>query len=301
MKRRTSALILLSAGWAVWLWAAPGRASSRADGGFRPVGRLFSEVAGSAERTAAFHRKAPAGRAAAFPGGGSIPAGVALSNGGRGLEGASEAGQKATGKARDEGKAEAESSLASDKKTDAEEYYLGVEYRLAGKPSFYFVLDLGAKVLELRVRGMTLRKWPIGGIRFWGEPAFRGESGTLELERKSALKVPERNVIKPGQAETVTSKPGEFELKALELKDMPDNFDLYFKSGLHIRVKTAGKGGLPSAIGGVFKWYIALPLRNLFSSGKGKGPAELEISVPDRISAQSIYWIFFEKIEGYIR
>jgi hypothetical protein len=191
--------------------------------------------------------------------------------------------------------------VESSTQNNAEEYFLNLEYQLAKKPSFYFVLDLGSKALELRVRGMTLRKWPIGKIRFWGEPAFRGESGTLELERKSALRVPERNVIKPGQAETVASKPGEFELKALELEDMPDSFDLYFKSGLHVRVKSAGKGGLSARLAGAFEWYVVLPLRSLFSSGKGKGPAELEISVPDRKSAQSIYWIFFEKIEGYIK
>lgn len=191
--------------------------------------------------------------------------------------------------------------VESNAQKNEEEYFLNLEYQLARKPSFYFVLDLGSRALELRVRGMTLREWPIGKIRFWGEPALRGETGTLELERKSALRVPERNVIKPGQAETVTSKPGEFELKALELKDMPDSFDLYFKSGLHVRIKTLGRGGLPARLASAFKWYVALPLRNLFSSGKGKGPAELEISVPDRKSAQSIYWIFFEKIEGYIK
>jgi len=190
---------------------------------------------------------------------------------------------------------------------------LNSEYSLARESNFYFVLDVLGRKLELRVRGMVLRSWPLQSMRFWGRPAF---SGNVEVVRKSTLKAPERIIIKPGDAEKAEStpaakpapagaapaNPAEFDLEALELKDMPKRFGLDFDNGLHVTVKSdsAGSSGLFGSLGEAWRWYVELPLRNLFKSGKEKGLLELELTFDNDKDAQAIYWHFFDGIKGII-
>jgi len=188
---------------------------------------------------------------------------------------------------------------------------LNSEYSLAKDSAFYFVLDILGRKLELRVRGMVLRSWPFQSMRFWGRPEL---SGNVELVRKTALKAPERIVIKPGgDAEKVESapapaakptgtNPAEFELEALELKDMPKKFSLDFDNGIHILVKakTGASGGLLGSMRGGWRWYVDLPLRNLFGPHRGAGFSELELTFDNDKDAQSIYWHFFDGIKGII-
>lgn len=194
---------------------------------------------------------------------------------------------------------------------------LATEYSLAKESQFYFVLDVQARKLELRVRGLVLRSWPLQGIRFWGDPDF---AGTVELVRKSALKAPERIVIKPGEAEgaeegdgtsgaatqAAAAEPatsGEYDLEALELKDMPKRFSLDFDNGLHVQV-LAKNGGTPRFLGALadaWHWHVDLPLRNLFGSRNGKKISELKLAFENDQDAQAIYWHFFDGINGLIR
>jgi hypothetical protein len=173
------------------------------------------------------------------------------------------------------------------------------EYELAKQPSFYFVLDVRRKTIELRVRGMALRTWKVASFRYWGLPSL---SGTVSLVKKSALKPPQRNVIKPGEAEKKAAEPGKFELEALELKDMPTRFSLDFDNGLHVSVATSGKAretGLQK-VRTAWHWYVKLPLKNLSMSRKGKAVSELEFTFADDRDAQALYWIFFEGIKGLV-
>ena len=193
---------------------------------------------------------------------------------------------------------------------------LNAEYSLAKDSTFYFVLDILGRKLELRVRGMVLRAWPVQSMRFWGRPEL---SGNVELVRKTALKAPERIVIKPGgDAEKVeaalatAAKPtgtsptpsnsAEFDLEALELKDMPKKFSLDFDNGLHIviKAKTGAFGGLLGSMREGWDWYVDLPLRNLFGPHTGTGLSELELTFDNDKDAQSIYWHFFDGIKGII-
>jgi len=172
------------------------------------------------------------------------------------------------------------------------------EYELAKEPHFYFVLDAPGKNLELRVRGMVLRTWKLERVRFWGKPAF---AKTVRLVRKSALKPPQRNVIKPGETTTTPKDPkaaATFELEALELKDMPRSFSLEFDNGLHVSVRTKESG--MRGIKGEIYWYGSLPLRNMLWARKGKTTSELEIRFENEKDAQAIYWIFFEGIKGLV-
>jgi len=187
------------------------------------------------------------------------------------------------------------------------------EYSLAKESNFYFVLDVLGRKLELRVRGMVLRSWPLKSMKFWGRPGF---SGNVELVHKSTLNAPERIIIKPGDAAktepapaakplpsgTTPANPAEFELEALELKDMPKRFRLDFDNGLHVAIKSnnAGPAGFLGALGEAWRWYVDLPLRNLFSRKDGKGLAELQLTFESDKDAQAIYWHFFEGIKGII-
>lgn len=190
---------------------------------------------------------------------------------------------------------------------------LSSEYSLAKDPNFYFVLDVSGRKLELRVRGMVLRSWPLEAMRFWGRPAFQGN---VELVRKSALKSPQRIVkrsgtegadaeapeAQPEAAPSATGGPAEFDLEALELKDMPLRFGLDFDNGLHVRIisRSGGPGGPLSALGHAWNWYVGLPLRHLFGPDRAKRSGELVLIFDEDKDAQAIYWHFFEGIKGII-
>ena len=194
---------------------------------------------------------------------------------------------------------------------------LATEYSLAKESNFYFVLDVLGRKLELRVRGMVLRSWPLQGMRFWGNPGF---AGTVELVKKTTLKAPERIVIKPGETEepapapvapqakpgatgtAAATTPAEYELEALELRDMPKTFSLDFDNGLQITVKTkaGGSQGFGRSVRAALRWYVQLPLRNLFGSREGKKISELELTFEQGQDAQAIYWHFFDGIKGIV-
>ena len=189
---------------------------------------------------------------------------------------------------------------------------LTAEYGLAKESSFYFVFDVSGRKIELRVRGMILRTWPIAEMRFWGRPEF---VGSVELVKKTALKAPERIVIKPGDAEPSIKvpkpKPGvsvldataaDYELEAIELRDMPGRFDLDLDNGLHIAVKarTGNAPGLGAKLREAWRWYIGLPLADLVGERDKGTVSVLELTFADEKDAQSIYWHLFDGIKGII-
>ncbi|MBM5812201.1 MAG: hypothetical protein FJ191_09590 [Gammaproteobacteria bacterium] len=91
----------------------------------------------------------------------------------------------------------------------ARSYYLQEEVRVAKSQKFYLVLDLGAQALDLRLLGVTLRRFPLQAtllgqsrLQGAGNPVWPGLSFTLESE----VEEPDRPVIHPPQAgqETTT-------------------------------------------------------------------------------------------------
>ncbi len=179
---------------------------------------------------------------------------------------------------------------------------LTAEYGLARSPGFYFVLDVAAKTLDLRARGMVLKSWPLRSMRFWGHPAFQG---AVEMKTKSALRVPERIVVRPpgeGGRSVVETPSDGFEVEALELKDMPESFRLEFDNGFHVAVRSAHavRRGLVGRAVNAWKWHVALPVISYLGLGKKGSKAWLEIVFEDKKDAQAIYWHFFEGIHGLI-
>lgn len=189
---------------------------------------------------------------------------------------------------------------------------LNAEYNLAKEANFYFVFDVQARKIELRVRGVALKTWPIESMRFWGRPEF---SGAVDLVKKTTLKAPERIVIKPGDTETSikvpTPKPGtsvltataaDYDLEALELRNMPTRFSVDLSNGLHITVKarTGGSPGLGARFKDAWRWYVGMPLESLLGGRQGKPVSELELVFADGKDPQSIYWHLFDGIKGII-
>jgi len=189
---------------------------------------------------------------------------------------------------------------------------LSAEYGLAKEAKFYFVFDVLGRKIELRARGMVLKTWPIREMRFWGRPEF---AGTVELVKKTTLKAPERIVLKPGDTEpsikVPTPKPGvsvltataaDYDLEAIELKDMPKRFGLDLDNGLHITVKakTGEAPGMGVRMKEAWRWYIGLPLQDLIGKKGEHELAELELILENERDAQSVYWHLFDGIKGII-
>lgn len=169
------------------------------------------------------------------------------------------------------------------------------EYALAKSPDFYFMMDLGARTIDLKARGLVLRRWAPLRVRFWGTPVpFKA----LSLVRKTALALPQRRVIKPGEPETVSTKPGEFELEALEVKDMPPAYTLELEDGTKISVVTKAKGLY--AIWRGLKWYVGLPLETLRLKLHKRTMTVIEISFEDPKEGQSLYWALTEGLKGFV-
>lgn len=173
------------------------------------------------------------------------------------------------------------------------------EYALAKAPGFYFLINLKDKRIELKSRGMVLRSWNPQKIRFWGSPVpFRA----LTLTRKTALTLPQRRIIRPGEEEASPPKPqpkpGEFELEALEVKDMPRFFTLELENGTAIYVASKEKG--LRKLWSSLKWHIGMPLKTL-RLRKNKQPVSfIRVGFDDAREGQSLYWALTEGIKGLI-
>jgi len=187
------------------------------------------------------------------------------------------------------------------------------ELALAKTQSYYFLLDLGAKRLDLRVSGSPLRSWALARVRVWGEPA---PLAATALMKKTAIRPPERTVIKPDGEEEEAPAPapetkkaaaGEtpapaFELEALEIRDMPPVFRLSFDNELDVSIVTADQGfrGRLGRIWNELRWSVGMPLVSLREKLGKNAFRRIEITLKDKVEAQALYWAFFEGIKGLI-
>lgn len=184
----------------------------------------------------------------------------------------------------------AETAVTAQEKRVAEE-----EYALAKGQDFYFMADLGSRTIDLRARGLVLRRWTPSQIRYWGAPVpFK----VLSLARKTALTLPQRRVIKPGEPETVSIKPGQFELEALEVKDMPPAYTLELEDGTKLSIVPKARG--LAAFWRNVKWYVGLPLRTLKLRRQKRAMTLIEMSFEDPKDGQSMYWALTEGLKGLI-
>lgn len=182
--------------------------------------------------------------------------------------------------------------------TYRENKFLEEEYVLAKAPGFYFLFDLRNKRIELKSKGIVLRTWDPQRVRFWGSSVpFRA----LALTRKTALTLPQRKVLNPGEEETAPkpqAKPGEFELEALEIKDMPLVFALELEDGTNISVVGKEKG--VKKFWSFLKWHVGMPLKTLKLHQKKRTMSLIEIRFDDPKEGQALYWALTEGIKGLV-
>ncbi len=201
--------------------------------------------------------------------------------------------------------------------SSSEDSHLEEEFNLAKSPSFYFIIDLGAKKIDLKARGMVLREWQVQSARVWGK---RVPLGSIKLLRKSSLFAPQRKKIVPGTVESTepfNPKPkpeskadqvkkketATFELQALELKDMPKTYRLQLEGTIGITIRSEEKSFANSLRGtwDSLRWYAIYPLRTLWSSLKKRSFAEIEITLQNEQEAEALYWVLLEGQRAIIR
>jgi len=204
-----------------------------------------------------------------------------------------------------------------------ENRFLEEELSLARNPKYYFVIDLKDKKIEIRARGMILKSWTASQIRYSGRPV---PIKVITLSQKSALNPPERRMIKPGEgdpasrpepvpsgddkqgkkdkkqgmvaAQEAASSGENFELQALEITDMPGNYELIFDNGLEIAVRSENeKGQTLKRLKENVSWYIFQPVKNLFRKDKNLNP-KMILYFEEMRQAQGIYWAFIDGIQG---
>jgi hypothetical protein len=172
------------------------------------------------------------------------------------------------------------------------------EYALAKSPQFYFMFNLGQKTIELKTRGIVLRKWTAKEIRLSGAPAA---CKIISLKVKSTMTPPKRRVIKPGESEeptVITKKAGEIELETYEVFDMPKTFDFVMDEGICISVELTVKKS--ARIGKNIKEYLGQAMKKIGLKKKGSCDSRIVITFDDPKEGQHLYWDFPEGIKGLI-
>lgn len=188
---------------------------------------------------------------------------------------------------------------------------LSAELSLARKQQIYFIVDLKANKIHLKCRGIVLRDSEILGVRLWGS-APRLEP--LELTEKTAIFAPKRENITPTQeslgntASAIDNTPAvgalkkdPYDIKALELSDMPTTYSLRLGDEMYIMVrpKAPGAGMQALSLAQRLGWYGYMPLRTLWLAAKKQPVKTVELTLSPR-DAQAFYWSFLEGVSAIV-
>ncbi len=164
---------------------------------------------------------------------------------------------------------------------------LKAELELARKPKIYFSFDLGRPNAQIKSSGVVLQELPISSFSSWGRPSAQASRVLVE---KQSLFEPQRNTIDP-EAKKHKEEGTKFELKTLELDDVPTNFKLILDDGTAITVKGRAKtlfGRIGQSLANGF-WHLSRPLIFNWKFLKGESYTELLLTLP-RNDARRIYW-----------
>jgi hypothetical protein len=170
---------------------------------------------------------------------------------------------------------------------------LKAEYELARKPKIYFVLDLPGQQMLIKSSGVVLRQLPIADFSLWGRPS---PLASRLLVEKESLFEPQRQTIDP-EAKKEQEPGAKFELKTLELDDMPASFRLEFDDGTRITVKGEAPS-LPGRLGQALAngvWHLGRPLIFNWKFLRGQPYTEILLTLPAD-EARRIYWSISEGV-----
>jgi len=192
------------------------------------------------------------------------------------------------------------SAAARAEAQNSTEELLKAEIELAREPHIYFMLNLKEKKLYFKARGIILKEIPVYDVNFWGDLST---IKTYTMNKKISLSAPVREKIDPQEVkkEEEVKKEGpkdekeKFQLKALELDDMPSNFTFSLDDNVFISVKPGDKGVLPGLYAAAYalNWYVARPLYTVWNAIRHKPYAAIHLRLKKE-DAQSLYWSFVE-------
>lgn len=182
---------------------------------------------------------------------------------------------------------------------NSKEELLQSEIELAQKPQVYFMLNLKEKKLYFKARGVILKEIPVEDIKFWGDLLT---VKPYAMTKKISSSAPARDKIDPEEIKKEEVKKEEkkddkekFQLKALELSDMPSSYTLSLDDNVIISVKPSDKGivqGIYSAAHSL-SWYISRPLYTVWNALRKKPYTAVQLRLKKE-DAQSLYWSFVE-------
>jgi hypothetical protein len=172
---------------------------------------------------------------------------------------------------------------------------LEAEAELAQKPKSYFVLDLAARRVAVKARGMDLLRIPVEETGYWGR---RLTPGPTALVAKESLKQPARPQIRPGEEK----KDETLDEQILEVKDMPTAYHLRLEDGLDVQVLPAAEPGFWPQLRRrlrFWRWGVERALATLRERREHRETRSLYLVLQPE-AARALYWSLYEGIEGVI-
>lgn len=180
---------------------------------------------------------------------------------------------------------------------DMENRLLEAEISLAKKPRIYFIFDLQNGTISLKSRGVVFKELRIEDRKLLGHPVG---IEPLVLLKKTALFPPKRDKIKP-KKQKEDKQTDKFEIKALELEDMPSSYTLIFEKGIviSVRAESGGAGGALLGIMNQIRWYISTPIMSLRNFIRNKPYTAVYITLRKE-DTHSLYWHLPEGTENIV-
>lgn len=172
---------------------------------------------------------------------------------------------------------------------------LQAELELAKKPQIYFMLNIKDKKIYFKARGIILKEIPVHNIKFWGNMS---DIQSYALTKKSSFSTPARDKINPyeeeAEKEEKKDEKEKFQLKALELSDMPASYTLWLDGNVFVSVKPRGQGmATLYSVAHSLSWYVSRPLYTVWNALKKKPYTALQLRLKKE-DAQAFYWSFIE-------
>ncbi|MDD8026958.1 MAG: hypothetical protein PHI34_10605 [Acidobacteriota bacterium] len=166
------------------------------------------------------------------------------------------------------------------------------EFRLAKTSSVYLVVDAGAKTVSLRIRGLTLKTWPVSNIRSWGRPIG---IKSLKVEKRTGWSAEDRVNLTPGrkpEKKRKDKKPKDIGDDVLEIDDMPAKYGFILETNARLDIRPRAKGLFNRsayALGGLGR-SIGRSVRLIWSVIKKREFSNIQVTVPTKKTAQEIFW-----------
>jgi hypothetical protein len=171
---------------------------------------------------------------------------------------------------------------------------LAAESALAQKPKMYYLLDLEARTITFRTRGMTMKEIPIVAEGMWGGQLTLSQRTVAE---KDALAQAARPAIKPGEEKTAA----QLDESLLELSDMPLTYRFSLSGDVDVLVLPVVQGTRERLRQRAYlwRWWVTRALGTLRERRERRETTALFLVLAPQ-DAQSLYWSFAEGLEGIV-